>query len=240
MAKKGKLIIPEKFRDLVGTQSPDRIEITEENLRTALNKLVSCRRRPMGKNATLESIYETIEPEHIFKNIKSAGNLKSGVVENITKPEKKTEELRDLPIDDELAGYTESERKFIQRRLSEYESFYSLDGPNDKFGILDVVDIELRIQTLRSDIRANISKKKDTSDDDKTLADLRKQWSALLKDLNLTKLQRDNPRNKKDEANTDIKSILDEADRSDEEFAAEVQHELDEEERMLAEKHKRS
>ncbi|MDP4224803.1 MAG: hypothetical protein Q8910_00335 [Bacteroidota bacterium] len=239
MAKKGKLIIPEKFKDLIGTQSPDGIGITEDNLRTALTKLVSCRRRPMGKSATLESIYETIEPEHIFKNIKSAGNLKSGVVENITKPEKKTEELKSLSLDyDELAGYNEDQKKFINSRLE----IYKADLPN-----LKEKDRPILFQTVFYEMMlAQINLKMLSSPKD--FADLQKQMEffnvMILKNqdsLNALKKQVENPRNSKSEETKDggLADILKKLDEQMDNLGKEDEEDFQEELKMLDEKRKR-
>jgi hypothetical protein len=223
LAKK-KLNIPDFITAYIGTITPDGIEITEQNLPAAVNTYIGNAKRRLGKNATQARIFEDFKIEYLYNSLKSTSNLKSGLIDNITAPEKKAEEIRNTPINDELDdGYSPQEKEFVQRRLSEYESFYSLDGPNDKFGILDVIDIELRIQILKKQIREKMGRNKDTSDDDKILADLRKQWSALLKDLNLTKLQRDNPRNKKDETNSDtIADKLKEADKTVEDLEQEA------------------
>ena len=202
-------VIHEKFEHLLCIEV-NGITITEEILEKAINKCIGDRRtrKSVTKKDTDEEIIETlINEQDVMNAISSAVNLK------VKKPDTsvKFDEVRNMDLSlDNWETYTPEERKFAQLTLCAYNDYYDLNAPNDRTGIYDVIDLEVRMQTIRLFIR--LCKKKDEiAEYDAKLKELRVQWSKALDDLNLKKKQRDNtkekPKDTSDEHQNAIKSL---------------------------------
>jgi hypothetical protein len=143
----------------------------------------------------------------------------------------------DLGLDN-LEGYTNAERDFVQQRLCVYKSFYFGDSllvaPNDEFQILDLINMELDIMQLNTFIRMN----KKSEEEKKLLKEARLQYSKALQDLNVKKQQRDN-RKKTETADDELLKAINEADKNINEYELEVDLEDAEEQQQMKEKKKR-
>jgi flagellar biosynthesis chaperone FliJ len=238
LAKK-QVTIPDEIKAYVGEITPDGIEITDQNLRSAVNTYVGNARRRLGKNATQAKIFEDFKIEYLYKSLKSTSNLKSGVIDNITAPEKKQEEIRNTPINDELDdGYSPQEKEFVQRRLSEYSGDYKLER---------AADVTLARQTILYEMwmdRLNKRVSREPKNFDELIKQIQTLNMLILKNqeaLNALKKQVDNPRNNKpEETKNDIIDILNAIDKPIADLEQDIVQEEEEEERMLKAKSKRS
>lgn len=171
------------------------IIVTEDIFIKALNKCAGDKRfkYKIGKAHPNEEIIEKyVDFDDMVRAINSANNLQ------VKKPDTsvKFDDVRNMDLSlDNWETYTEQERKFARQALCAYNDYYDLDAPNDRTGIYDVIDLEVRMQTIRLFIR--LSKKKDEiAEYDNKLKELRQQWSKALDDLNLKKKQRDSKKDK--------------------------------------------
>jgi hypothetical protein len=200
-----------KFGYLEGrviVSNDEEIIVTKELICKAVRKLVGYRRNSykdqLSRKATAHEVIEHIDPktgqniiteQDVLNNIPGVTGLKIGG----NKPkeiEVKFDDVRNMDLSlSNWDTYQPAEKDFAQERLHSYQEFYSLDAPNDILGIYDVIDLEVRMQTIRLFIR--LSKKKDEiAEYDIKLKELRQQWSKTLEDLNLKKKQRDTAKTK--------------------------------------------
>jgi hypothetical protein len=213
------------FKDLIGEEVTAKngtiTIITDSLLNLAENKLASKRRQGFIKEKnpdqrlTNRAILEKhVTAEDIIRNIPSVAGLNkrnndraNGELPDREK-EVKFDDIRNMDLSlENWETYTPEERKFAQGLLSAYNDYYDLNAPNDKTGIYDVIDLEVRMQTIRLFIR--VTKKKDESAEyDAKLKELRVQWSKALDDLNLKKKQRDVAKPKPTDTTNDIGNAI--------------------------------
>jgi hypothetical protein len=221
------------FDHLIGMKIGDT-EITEELVDKSVSRLITFRRKSKKDHESSDAfiIQEYITDEDVIRNIASANNLKPKTVDTSVK----FDDVRNMSLGlDNLEGYTEAEKSFVQQRLCVYKSFYFGDGvsvaPNDEFQILDLIDMELDIQQLKTFTKLN----KKCEEEKKALKEMRSQYSKALQDLNVKKQQRDNVKKPKDNGST-ISDQLNEFEQSIEELQHDIESEEQEELEMLARK----
>lgn len=191
--------------DMVGD-----IEVTEDILIRALKKCIGDKKRRKDLDITEETTNSDIlnlyvTEDDIYNAINSAANLRKRTIDTSVK----FDEVRSMDLSfDNWKSYHDGEKQFALERLQEYQDFYSLEAPNDKFGIYDVIDIEVRMQTIRLFLRMARPKDPSIEENEMKLTRLRQQWSKALDDLNLKKKQRDVAKNTpKETADTYINAI---------------------------------
>lgn len=198
----------ETYEDLIGT-TVNGIYVTEAILERAKNKCVGDKRRKKSLDIAPDESFAAVLTLHVQRDdvihaIASANNLK------VKQPDMsvKFDDVRDMDLSlDNWETYRPEEKKFAQCQLSAYNDYYDLDAPNDKTGIYDVIDLEVRMQTIRLYIR--LSKKKDEIlEYDKQLKELRLQWSKALDDLALKKKQRDVAKPKLIDTSNDLSEAI--------------------------------
>jgi len=227
------------YTDLVGT-TINGIVVTERILESAKSKCIGDKRRkksleipPDESDAAVLALH--VQRDDLINAIASVANLKE------KKPDTsiKFDDVRNMDLGlDNLEGYTNAERDFVQQRLCVYKSFYFGDSllvaPNDEFQILDLINMELDIMQLNTFIRMN----KKSEEEKKLLKEARLQYSKALQDLNVKKQQRDN-RKKTETADDELLKAINEADKNINEYELEVDLEDAEEQQQMKEKKKR-
>lgn len=196
--------------------------IDEDIFNKALNKCIGDKRisQKVFKYVKDEEVVEQhVEAEHVEKAINSAFNLRNRQNSNNVK----FDDVRNMDLSlSNWDTYQPAEQKFAQERLCAYQEFYSLDAPNDILGIYDVIDLEVRMQTIRLYIRLT-KKKDDIIDYDKQLKELRLQWSKTLEDLNLKKKQRDSKKEIPKDTSNDLSNAIKSLDEMQAEIAKKKQ-----------------
>lgn len=246
----------EKFGHLKGkivtTKSGDKeYKVTEESVSAALVRLINgCRKKfPEDKKLSDEELYEKyLSDEDILGVIPSVVNLIPGGSEEAKEraaKEVKFEDVRRMKLGiNNYVGYEDEEKESIEERLVIYKQFYYADKeipPNDEYDLRRVVELELEMDQLKAFSRLNVRKSvKDRAADNEYLAELNKQKTDLLKQLNLQRQQRDNNKNKNINTNNDdYLKALSEADKNEEILLKEIDEDEKEEQRMIKEKNKR-
>jgi len=214
------------------------VKVDQDILDKAYSRLLSFRRKRYKDTKSSDAfiIQEYVTEEDFITSIESVCNLKVG---NIKEKEVKFDDVRNMSLRlDNLEGYTEAEKSFVQQRLSVYKSFYFGDSllvaPNDEFQILDLIDMELDIMQLKTFVKLN----KKSKEEEEKLKQMRLQYSKALQDLNVKKQQRDN-RKKTETGDDELLKAINEADRTISEFEIEVVSEEEEEKQQMKAKKKR-
>jgi hypothetical protein len=221
------------FDHLVGKEIRGRI-VDYDILQKAIGKCVSDKRNSHrddfeGEVSDAFIIQEFVEEDDVIRAISSAMNLKPKQAST----EIKFDDVRNMSLGlDNLEGYTDAEREFVQSRLNVYKSFYfgdNLVAPNDEFQILDLINMELDIMQLNTFIRMN----KKCEEEKKALKEVRLQYSKAQQDLNLKKQQRDNTKEKPKDTNIDLTTAINQLDKSVSDMQLEVEFEKQQEREMI-------
>jgi hypothetical protein len=194
------------YDNLIGKEYKG-IVATEELLIKSANRLAGLKRSYLEKkknpdykltNETIIKKYN-ITDEKILAGITSVGHLiDPNNPATIPKPEVKFDDVRDMDLTiDEFAGFRDSERKFINWRLPDYERDYDLTKAADKFKALRAVICEMKIRQLEVVLA---SKQKGDAEIQKQIDNLDKQYTQHCDSLNALKKQQDNKKDKPDTA----------------------------------------
>lgn len=157
----------------------------------------------------------------------------------------KFDDIRNMSLGlDNLEGYTEAEKHFVQQRLCVYEKDFDIEKPNDKFLARRVVLCELMILQLeryRLELEKHGKKQAEISDVQKQIESLEKQFTGHCDKLNVLKKQRDNPGKGKgkEEAGNNLTETISKLDKPVSDLEAEVIKEKQQEVKMIAKRNKR-
>jgi len=227
-------LLIEMYSYLIGDMVGD-IEVTEDILIRALNKCIGDKKRRKDLEITedttnLDILEMYVTEDDVYGAINSAANLRKRSPDTSVK----FDEVRSMDLSfNNWDSYHDGEKEFALERLRDYQEYYSLEAPNDRFGIYDVIDIEVRMQTIRLFLRMARPKDPSIEENEMKLARLRQQWSKALDDLNLKRKQRGNKTQPDEDANTHTNTI-----KELDEMEAEVKRKQEEILRKKAERRK--
>jgi hypothetical protein len=175
-----------------------------------------------------EVVEQYIEIERMEKAINSAMNLQNRQPNSTVK----FDDVRNMSLDlDNLEGYTDAEKNFVQQRLCELSQEFNLEKSTDKFLAYRVVLCELKIMQLETLIVMNPKLAKETQA--QAQIDLfDKQYKVFCESLNALKRQRDNTKEKPKEK-LDLAANINKLDKSITELQLEAEKARQEEKKMI-------
>lgn len=163
-----------------------------------------------------------------FENaMKSVAQLNKG---NGIDKEVKFDDVRNMSLGlDNLEGYTDAEKSFVQERLSDLAEDFNLEKSTDKFLAWRVALCELKIMQLET---LSVMNKKEAADAQKQIEILDKQYKLFCESLNALKRQRDNVKEKPKEV-VDLTGNINKLDKSIDELKNEINKEREQEREMI-------
>lgn len=227
------------YEYLIG-QTVDDIFITEEIYQMAANRLIGLRRRKykgltddeiLEQHITEDDIKNGILPVFniINKNNKSSQDSKPVKVSHTT--------IRNMPFAlNDLIGYTETEKEFINQRINEYVEKITLTNPNDYFLVRQVVLYELSIEKINM---LMVTDPLDVNGYQKKLNIIMDTYLRLCDSLNALKKQRDKGKTNTSGGLNIHETIQEISDKSIDEMELEKEEEIEEEKKMLRRKKNR-
>lgn len=235
MEKENKI---ELFRQAFINKEICGVIVTEDIFTKALNKCVGDKRHKykLSKSYPKEDIIEKyVDFDDVIRAINSAANLQTKKPENNVK----FDDVRNMSLGlDNLEGYTEAEKKFVQQRLYELSGEFDLEKSTDKFLAYRVVLCELKIMQLETLIVMNPKLAKEVQAQAQ-IDLLDRQYKIFCESLNALKRQRDNTKGKQKESQTNLTDIINKLDKSIPELEAEVAKERQQEIEMIKKRNTR-
>jgi hypothetical protein len=231
------------FSNLINYAISEDLIITEDLLKIAENKLASQRRKSLTKEKNPDCklpnkdiLEKYVTAEDIVRNIPSIVGLakknesrRNGEIQP-KKEEIKFDDVRNMSLGlDNLEGYTEAEKSFVQQRLSVYERDYNLEKAADKFKALRAVICEMKILQLETLLA---SKPKGDPEIQNQINALDKQHAFHCDGLNALKKQMDNQKNKPQDK-MDLTGNINKLDKSLKELQQDVDKSRKEEQKMI-------
>lgn len=235
MEKENKI---ELFRQAFINKEICGVIVTEDIFTKALNKCVGDKRYKykFSKSYPKEDIIEKyVDFDDVIRAINSAANLQTKKPVNSVK----FDDVRNMSLRlDNLEGYTEAEKKFVQQRLCELSGEFDLEKSTDKFLAYRVVLCELKIMQLETLIVMNPKLAKEVQAQAQ-IDLLDRQYKIFCESLNALKRQRDNTKGKQKESQTNLADIINKLDKSIPELEAEVAKERQQEIEMIKKRNTR-
>jgi hypothetical protein len=221
------------FDHLIGTEIRGKI-VDDDILQKAINKCVADKRNSRRKDFIGEVsdaliIQECVEEDDVIRAISSIINLKVKLPDTSVK----FDDVRNMSLGlDNLEGYTEAEKCFVQQRLSELSQDFNLEKSTDKFLAFRVVICELKIMQFET---LTVMNKKEAKEIDaaKQIDALDKQYKVYCESLNVLKRQRDNTKEKPKDTNIDLTTAINQLDKSVNDMQLEVEFEKQQEIEMI-------
>lgn len=165
--------------------------------------------------------------EEFLNLMKSVAQLNKG---NGIDKEVKFDDVRNMSLGlDNLEGYTDAEKSFVQERLSDLAEDFNLEKSTDKFLAWRVALCELKIMQLET---LSVMNKKEAADAQKQIEILDKQYKDFCTSLNALKRQRDNSKEKPKET-LDLTGNINKLDKSIDELKIEINKEREQEREMI-------
>jgi hypothetical protein len=239
-----------KYIELVG-QEIDGILVTGKLLDSAELKACTNKRKTFKKakdqrwrKSNAELLETEISKEDIirlFKGINALMQRNEARARGEEVPSKKDlevkfDDVRNMSLGlDNLEGYTEAEKSFVQQRLCVFEQDFELKTATDRFIAWRAVICEMNIRQLEL---LKVYRPKEIGEIQKQIDVLDNQYKKHCDALNVLKKQRDNTKEKPKET-TNLTDIINKLDKSIEELQMEVDQDKQQEKEMIQKRNTR-